>query len=514
MFFTEDYPKREERLPRALAEHVMAQLEDPDNLARFADPAHRLITIILMRCGLRVTDALRLRNDCLVADAEGAPYLRYLNHKMKRDALVPIDEQLRELIAEHRTRTAQRWPAGTPGLFPRPTKNIDGTHPIGSPTYRMALLRWLAACDIRDEHGQPVHLTPHQWRHTLGTRLINRDVPQEVVRRILDHDSAQMTGHYARLHDTTVRRQWEAARKVDIHGATVTLDPAGPLAEAAWAKQRLGRATQALPNGYCGLPVQQSCPHANACLTCPMFLTTGEFLPQHRQQRQQTLQLITAAEARGQQRLAEMNRQVLHNLDNIITALDQPTRTGETCGLTTASTSSPPPGSGTNTPAPRRSRRCTNSTEPAPCSPSNPSPITPGSPGPGSTRRPTSKTRSAGCATSADTNRARRYPPPSAPATTPCACASKSPTAATVNSPRRTSDYAANSPRPRPAPRQRCSATRRTADNRSSVTIGPCSPATQTDHTARRGHPPERKPASHSHFRHKLQITMSRLSPP
>jgi len=324
MFYHEDYPKRAERLPRALAEHVMAQLEHPDNLARFADPAYRLVTMVLMRCGLRVTDALRLRADCVVADAEGAPYLRYFNHKMKRDALVPIDEQLRELIAEHRQRALDRWPAGTPGLFPRPTKNIDGTHPTASPTYRMALLRWLAACDIRDEHGAPVHLTPHQWRHTLGTRLINRDVPQEVVRRILDHDSAQMTGHYARLHDTTVRRHWEAARKVDIHGRTVTLDPAGPLAEAAWAKQRLGRATQALPNGYCGLPVQQSCPHANACLTCPMFLTTPEFLPQHRAQRQQVLQLVTAAEARGQQRLAEMNRQVLGNLDNIITALDEP----------------------------------------------------------------------------------------------------------------------------------------------------------------------------------------------
>lgn len=195
MFFTEDYPKHEERLPGALAEHVMAQLEDPGNLARFADPAHRLITIILMRCGLRITDALRLRSDCVVTDAEGAPYLRYLNHKMKRDALVPIDEQVRELIAEHRNHTAQRWPAGTPVLFPRPTKNIDGTHPIASPTYRMALLRWLSVCDVRDEHGQRVHLTPHQWRHTLGTRLINRDVPQEVVRRILDHDSAQMTGH-------------------------------------------------------------------------------------------------------------------------------------------------------------------------------------------------------------------------------------------------------------------------------------------------------------------------------
>ena len=76
-----------------------------------------------------------------------------------------------------------------------------------------------------------------------------------------------MTARNARLSDTTIRRHWEAARKVNINGQTVTLDPDGPLAEAAWASQRIGHATQALPNGYCGLPVQQSCPHANAPLT-------------------------------------------------------------------------------------------------------------------------------------------------------------------------------------------------------------------------------------------------------
>jgi hypothetical protein len=125
-----------------------------------------------------------------------------------------------------------------------------------------------------------------------------------------------------RLHDTTVRRHWEKARKVNARGEDVTIDPGGPLAEANWAKQRLGRAAQALPNGYRGLPVQKSCPHANACLTCPMFITTPEFLPQHHEHRQQVLQIITAAEARGQARLGEMNRQVLGNLDKIIVALE------------------------------------------------------------------------------------------------------------------------------------------------------------------------------------------------
>ena len=53
-----------------------------------------------------------------------------------------------------------------------------------------------------------------------------------------------------------------------------------------------------------------------------MFVTTAEFLPQHHAQRQQTLQIISVAEANGHARVAEMNRQVAANLDKIITALE------------------------------------------------------------------------------------------------------------------------------------------------------------------------------------------------
>ncbi|CAN3131980.1 Tyr recombinase domain-containing protein [Mycobacterium sp. smrl_JER01] len=90
----------------------MTQLEHPANLDRFDNRTYRLITIVLMRSGLRVTDALRLRADCITTDAEGAPYLRYFNHKMRRDALVPIDAELVDQINEHRRRTLDRWPGG------------------------------------------------------------------------------------------------------------------------------------------------------------------------------------------------------------------------------------------------------------------------------------------------------------------------------------------------------------------------------------------------------------------
>jgi integrase len=321
MIFPGDQPPRLELLPRALAGHVMAQVEQPGNLERQQNPAYRLATLILIRCGLRISDALKLPFDCTVTDDAGAPYLRYRNNKMKREALVPLDDELLELIRCQQRRVLERYGSGTV-LFPRPEKNPDGKKPVSSSTCRLAIYRWLEDCDVRDEHGRPVHLTPHQWRHTLGTVLINRDVPQHVVQKILDHDTPLMTGHYARLSDKTVREHWEKARKVNAQGQPVQIRPDGPLSDAAWSKQRLSRATQALPNGYCELPMVRVCPHANSCLTCPMFLTTAEFLPQHHAQRQQTLQIITAAEANGQARVAEMNKQVAANLDKIIATLE------------------------------------------------------------------------------------------------------------------------------------------------------------------------------------------------
>jgi integrase len=322
-FYPDDLPTPERRLPRGLAEHVMAQVEQPANLDRWRNPEGRLLTQILMRCGLRVGDATKIGPECVIRDADGAPYLRYFNNKMKREALVPVDEELDQQITGQQQRILDRWPDGGRWLFPAPRMNPDGARQLTTHSYRGQLNDWLQRCDVRDEHGRPVHLTPHQWRHTFATRLINRDVPQEVVQVLLDHSSGEMTAHYARLHDSTVRRHWEKARKVNARGETVTVSPDGPLAEASWVKQRLGRVTQALPNGFCGLPVQKTCPHANACLTCPMFVTTPEFLPQHQQQRQEALQIMSAAEARGQLRLVEMNQQVLGNLDRIITALQE-----------------------------------------------------------------------------------------------------------------------------------------------------------------------------------------------
>jgi hypothetical protein len=64
-------------------------------------------------------------------------------------------------------------------------------------------------------------------------------------------------------------------------------------------------------------------------LTCPVFVTTAEFLPQHHRQLEQTRSLIEQADRNGQQRVAEMNRIVENNLLTIIDNLSAP---GGCCG--------------------------------------------------------------------------------------------------------------------------------------------------------------------------------------
>ncbi|WP_433207094.1 tyrosine-type recombinase/integrase [Nocardia sp. CA-107356] len=165
VFFPGDIPARPPRLARHLAEHIMAQVEAAANLDRWPNPEGRLITIILIQCGLRATDACTLPFDCLLHDGHKAAYLRYFNNKMRREAAVPIDEELEREIHAQQQRVSARWPEPHPHLFPASTRNLGGQNPITYYSYRGMLNSWLTTCEVHDEYGHPAHLTPHQWRH-------------------------------------------------------------------------------------------------------------------------------------------------------------------------------------------------------------------------------------------------------------------------------------------------------------------------------------------------------------
>jgi len=307
-------------VPRFIPEFVMAQLESEANLNRLL-PHYRHLVVVITETGLRAGDACMLTASTVVTDSAGWQCLRFEAHKMRTEQIVPLSDKAVEAIRDQQRLVADTWPAGSPWLFPcRRDPNLAQSYG----TFRLAFNRWQHVIGLHDETGQRVHVVPHQLRHSLGTRLINKGIPQHVIQRLLGHASPEMTSLYAVLHDATLREEMERYWKsrVDVEGRLLGFDPEAATADAEWLKHNLGRAADSLPNGYCGRPPRQECPHPNACLTCPDFQTTVQFLPVHRRQAETARGLVEEAEAAGRERLAANHRRVLANLEKIIPALE------------------------------------------------------------------------------------------------------------------------------------------------------------------------------------------------
>jgi integrase len=312
--------RRRPSVPRFIPEFVMAQLESEANLDQLL-PHYRHLVVVITETGLRAGDACSLSTDALVADTAGWPCLRFEAHKMRAEQIVPLSDKAVTALRDQQRLIADTWAQGSSWLFPC---RRDPGLPQCYGTFCSMFNHWQHVIGLHDEAGQSIHVVAHQLRHSLGSRLINKGVPQHVIQRLLGHASPEMTSLYAHLHDTTLREEMERYWKsrVDAEGRLLGFDPDAATADAEWLKHNLGRAADSLPNGYCGRPPRQECPHPNACLTCPDFQTTVQFLPVHRRQAQATKELIEEAEAAGRERLVANHRRVLANLERIIPALE------------------------------------------------------------------------------------------------------------------------------------------------------------------------------------------------
>jgi integrase len=321
-YYRGEIPRPRQALPRFIDEFVMGQLQTDEALDRLPDLTTRTAVVILIETGLRSVDCLRLPFDPITIDEAGAPSLRFVNHKAYKEAVIPVSDRVLGAVRRQQDELRDRYDTPPVFLLPAIRKNPDGHRALSWSTLNRRLQRWLTDGEVRDAAGRPAKITAHQFRHTVGTRMINNEVPLDTVQRMLDHGSPEMTARYATIKDQTLRREWERfQQRVDIRGALIPLPDAPAISDAAWALENLARAKQTLPNGYCGLPLQQACPHPNACLTCDSFLTTTEFFPQHRDQLARTERLIAGAEADGRHRLIEMNEPVRLNLLAIIDGL-------------------------------------------------------------------------------------------------------------------------------------------------------------------------------------------------
>lgn len=295
-------------------------------------PKYLPIAIILRASGWRIGDVLTLRhNTCLEHTPSGwwlcGDILKteVLNHK------VPISEEIATIVAAQRELVKENFPEqDNPEryLFPSSHKERKG-RPLYEKPIRSALNRLATNCEIKDQDGAVFHFKSHAFRHTKAVELINAGMSLLHVQKWLAHLTPEMTLAYAKLLDSTIRKEWEqafakGAVRIDAQGQpkVVSTEQLGNEQEIEWEHIRHNLDAVRLADGYCFKPKKANCPTQDSpCYTCRHFCTTPDFLHQFEKQERELHELIELGQKAGSEIWVERNTQKLNRVLPVIQVL-------------------------------------------------------------------------------------------------------------------------------------------------------------------------------------------------
>jgi integrase/recombinase XerD len=198
------FPKTPRKLPIVLShEEVTRLIEAAPNLL------YRTILMILYGTGLRRAEVVRLK----VGDIDSQRMvIRVRQGKGSRDRDVPMSPKLLEALREY-----WRWNKPKEYLFP----SSPGHRGLEQPTSDKTV--WHACQSAAKRAGLHKALSPHTWRHTYATHLLEAGTDLRTIQLLLGHTHLEDTTVYLhlsqqRLHtavnplDQVTIRSYEEAR--------------------------------------------------------------------------------------------------------------------------------------------------------------------------------------------------------------------------------------------------------------------------------------------------------------
>ena len=173
------FGKRPKKLPTVVSDQEASGL-----LQCVKNPKHRAVLLTCYAAGLRLSEATHLR----VCDIDGQrAQIRITNGKGRKERDVPVSPRLLQELREY-------WKLQRPGNYLFPGKTADV--PLSGTTIQKACKRAVAKAAITKD------VTPHTFRHSYATGMLEAGVDLLTISKLLGHSSFVTTMIY--LH---VRRQ-------------------------------------------------------------------------------------------------------------------------------------------------------------------------------------------------------------------------------------------------------------------------------------------------------------------
>ncbi|MGH9092126.1 MAG: tyrosine-type recombinase/integrase, partial [Acidimicrobiales bacterium] len=275
LIFLSDLPRLPEPMPRALPADIDRALMAA--VSALDDPFARVGLTVLRATGMRAGELLDLELGCIVDFGGGhGSWLHVPVGKLGTDRMVPLDpEPLSLLDAWITNRGPQR-------SLPHPRDGhladfvfTERGRRIGAHRLRVGLHTAIAAADLRNRAGNPLHVTLHQLRHTFGTTLANAGMSLPALMALMGHVTPEMTLRYARLASPTIRDAYNTAMAKANGRRSLFVIAAGTNrsvpSKVDWLHAEMLKTR--LAHGFCSREtVAGACAYANICEQCDNFV--------------------------------------------------------------------------------------------------------------------------------------------------------------------------------------------------------------------------------------------------
>jgi len=174
-------PRKEKKLPIILSEEEVLRI-----FSATQNPKHRLTFAMLYSTGMRISEILNLR----IQDVDLDRNLVHIKAaKGKKDRITIISHALKPVIETYyQEYKPNYWFIEGPGR----TKYTAGS-------IRQSLFRSVKAANITK------HVTPHTFRHSFATHLLERGTDTRYIQELLGHSSPETTAIYAQVSNKSLQ---------------------------------------------------------------------------------------------------------------------------------------------------------------------------------------------------------------------------------------------------------------------------------------------------------------------
>ncbi len=193
-----DAPRAGSYLPDVLAPEDVERILDAPPAETQIGIRDRAILELLYACGLRVSELVGLDTDRVDLVNQ---QVRVIG-KGNRERRVPMGDEARERLHRYRIGPYAEWTARrpTPAVF----VGLRGNRMSREAVWRL-VRRWADAAGVAER------VTPHTFRHSFATHLLEGGADLRVVQALLGHASISTTQLYTHLTGERVREVYARA---------------------------------------------------------------------------------------------------------------------------------------------------------------------------------------------------------------------------------------------------------------------------------------------------------------